>query len=1096
MITIEEKRAKLKDLIQQKLANSAPIPLSLAQERIWFLANLSPNEAIFNIPFAIKIKGELDVARLEESINYLIARHPVLNMQFGKSKNTAYQKLAKQPFSISLQVQQVHDEHSLMKALQTEAAKPISLQHPPYYRIKIYQIGHAEWVLFLLFHHIIFDGWSMSIFIRELTTIFYQLSIGKAPELPELETSYLEFVLHERVQFQRNSHQASLDYWLNKLQQIPTFLELPFDRPLPTKQTYNGNAELLVIDKETSWKLHQVAQSEKRTLFSLLMAVYTSLLYRFANQEDICIGYPIANRSQTGTEQIIGFFVNTLVLRAKVDRQQSFDVLWKGIHEQLLQDYSRSHVPFAHVVKACNPARNSAHAPIFQVMFVFNNMRVTSTQLANLEVSPIQLHANQSPFFQTLYVMPNAQKELVCTLEYNTDLFDAATMQSLLHAFQEIIQHICSAPQTEIGRLPLISESAYHALVNHLIPPAPSIQTESTLVSAYQQQVEQSPNKLACYDATHTFTYRQVDELSNALAHYLTEQLPNETMNIGVCLLPSAYLPIILLGIMKAGRAFVPLDTTFPAARLNYCIATAEIRWIITDIQSKHLTQPFSEKVLVFDEDQTWSNFNTAAIQDNSANDSAYILFTSGSTGNPKGVIGTHSNTMHRLHWMWEQYPFEQGEIAIQRVSLNFVDAIWEIFGPLLKGIPLRITTLAERLDTSSFLSIMQAERISRLTLVPSQLKVLLASGFHHKNVPQLKLCIVSGEKLEASLVSSFKSNFPATLLLNLYGSTEVAGDVTYWEVSEQAANREVPIGWRIGDTQLYILDDWLEPLPKGFTGELYVGGKTLARGYNQSTETAMRFLPNPFANQQGARLFKTGDRVKFREDGALLYKGRVDDLLKVRGIRIHPTEIEHELLKLGGIRDAVVVSQKMDGFDKLIAFVKTENQADDQEPRKLEASNYRLELSQRLPGYLLPDYYIALPHFPRLYNGKLNRNGFPQVTELMNEEVAITGIFNDLEQQIAQVWANYLKVTIHNSSSNFFDLGGDSLLLQQIHPQIQQLVGQELTVLDLFQYPTIAEMATLGKIKSAGYSPAKKEDNRVAKRKNLLRKHRARVKK
>lgn len=1075
-MNLQVKQLQLKQLIKEKVQSKALIPLSFAQERIWFLTKLDDKSAVFNIPFAFEIQGVVTIEYLQKALEVVINRHVGLTVTMETKKHVPYQRISENSRQAILETITVRNENDLQEQLQLFAETPIQLEvNQAYYNIRLFKLSEDNYVFALVIHHIIFDGWSMNIFMKELAIVYRAISSSLPIQLPEIRTNYLEAVLEERIVYKATKFKKGLAYWREKLSDCNTVLDVSYQKSVSNKEVYKGGQKRLLLSTELVSKLKKVTTAQKRTLFSLFMSVYQTLLYRFSNQENIAVGYSVANRNHKDIEHTIGFFVNTLVAYSKIEHFQSFEILWKQVHQQLLADLAYSNVPFSKIVNELNPSREGTHSPFFQTMLVFNNFSIPDLSIEGISIKPREIKTNQSAFFQTLYINPK-NESYECVLEYNKNLFSEATITSFLTAFETMLTAIIENVQTPLGKLPLLP------FKNKLIEEKYLTLKEETIVSTFKKIATSYPDKKAVFDTNTIINYKELDVVSDRLASYLLDQNFPTQSRIGVSLTPSTNIPIVLLGILKAGCIYVPIDPSYPTARKNFCITESNIILVIAETISEITNIP----VLFIDENENWKS---AIIRKEFPKISrlalAYILFTSGSTNQPKPVLGTHNNTMHRLEWMWKKYPFMEDEVAIHRVSLNFVDAIWELFGPLLKGVPVRIATTEERLNLSSFIHLIKKESITRLTVVPSLLKALLQNGFTYENINSLKLCIVSGEKLPQETANRFIDAFPKVQLLNLYGSTEVAGDVSYWEI-EAKTTEEIPIGYPIEGNTFYVLDKNLEPLPTGFTGELYVTGTFLSNGYENARETSEKFIPSPFKATHGQRLFKTGDLIQKMENGAYLYQGRIDNLITIRGYRINPLEIEAVLkTQFPAIHNVIVLQRIIQGNEVLVAFLQFNKSV--KESIRLDKREFSSKLSEVVPTYMIPDIFVSLPEFPVLYNGKIDRKGFP--TDIpVEKKVQISETLSETEQKIYQIWKEALDIEVIQRDSNFFDLGGHSLLLQLIQPKISEALGREISILELFQNTTIKDIAEIITTNKNNKKVVLKEaSKRANKRKALL---------
>jgi len=1049
-------------------------PVSFAQQRLWFLDQLDPGNPAYNLARVIRMTGALNVSALESAIKALVSRHDALRTVFVSLDGAPRQSVLPQA-SIELSVidlrQMPNDERQgeALRIAAEEAQKSFDLTTGPLLRITLIQLAHEEHVLVLCMHHIITDGWSMSIFFHELAT-FYEAFVEKqTPELPELTVGYRDFVRWQNEYVSGELLKQQLDYWRKKLQGAEATLELPTDHPRAAVQTENGASEYFFLPVQTTEKLKRLSQSEGATLFMALLAAFQALLWRYTSQDTIHIGTPVAGRNDVELENLIGFFVNTLVLRADFSGDPSFRELLQQSRSAALEAYANQDVPFEKLVEALNPQRTLSHTPLFQVMLILQNAPKQKLELQGLVLEELEFDSGIAKFDLTLELFE--QEGLHCTFEYNSDLFENPTIKQMVRHFETLVDACIQNPDTKISALQLLSKQERKNILvdwNHTTAGYPN---ELTIHSAFEQQVARTPEAIAFLCDERHLTYRELNKRANRLANYLIRKGTKPGELVGISIEPSLAMVVGLLGILKAGAAYVPLDGSEPEQRLALMLEDSRIGSIVTQHEQKNPLPASKARLVLLDKEK-------AAIDQESAEnpclplhptDLAYVIYTSGSTGTPKGVEGTHRAVLNRFAWMWNAYPFRPEDTCCQKTAISFIDSIWEIFGPLLQGIRNVIISRDSLLDPEQFISQLAKYKVSRIVLVPSLLRALLdhCSDLAAK-LPNLTLWSVSGETLTNDIARQFSSALPEATLLNIYGSSEVAADVTYHEVQKQSeeikALSSVPIGRPISNVQIYILDRNLSPVPLGVRGEIHVGGVCLARGYwNKPEATNEKFIRNPFGEGDSSRLYKTGDFGRFLRDGTIEYLGRTDNQIKIRGMRVELGEVESVLRSFPLVRDTAVVFHGNQNI--LAAYVVS---SDGTAP---VASQLRRFAQSKLPEHMVPSHYAVLDSMPTLPSGKIDRKAL-QFLELAQSGSEYTYVAprTSIEETLTQIWSEVLKVKRVSVEDNFFEIGGHSLLAVQVISRIRKILEVEVSVRSIFEQPLISGLAEqVSKAKAAG---------------------------
>jgi amino acid adenylation domain-containing protein/non-ribosomal peptide synthase protein (TIGR01720 family) len=908
-------------------------PLSFAQQRLWFLNELVPNSPAYNLPVAIRLKGALKVAALEQSLNEIIRRHESLRTTFETRDGQPVQIVS--PFHpITLPVIDLSDiqparrEQEVQRLALAEAGRPFNLTTGPLIHITLLRLDEQEYVVLLTVHHIVSDGWSMGVLLHELTTLYAAYAEGKPSPFPEPLIQYADFVQWQRERLQGEALEKQLSYWRKQLAGSQTVLELPTDYPRPPVQTFRGASRTVKLSGELSAGLALVSQREEVTLFMTLLAAFQTLLYRYTGQTDILVGTPIANRTQVETETLIGFFTNTVVLRTVLSGDLTFSALLRRVRDVTLAAHAHQDVPFEKLVEEFQPERDMSRNPLFQVMFVLQNVPATTLQLPGLTFSYIEASSNTAKFDLWLSVT-EGKENLFVTLEYNTDIFHPATIDRLLEHFRMLLEAVVADPKRRLSAMPLLTQEETRLILKEWNETQRDYSEEQYIHQIFERQAERTPENIALSFAGQTLSYDTLNRRANQLAQYLQSRGVGPEVRVGVLLERSLEMVVGLLAILKAGGAYVPLDPDYPAERLAFMLEDTATPLVLA--QSHLLDKLPDPRVPVVRLDVDWptisreSEANPAcAIEPQTI---AYVIYTSGSTGQPKGVMVSHEGIRNRLLWMQEAYRLDERDCVLQKTPFSFDVSVWEFFWPLMTGARLAVARPEGHKDSRYLVELIAAERITTLHFVPSMLRVFLEEqGL--ESCASIRQVICSGEALMFDLQERFFARFDAALH-NLYGPTEASVDVTFHACVPRDARQFVPIGKPIANTGIYLLDAYMNPAPVGVPGELHIGGINLARGYlHRPALTAEKFIPDPFSHQPGARLYRTGDLARYRTDGSIQFLGRIDQQVKVRGLRIELGEIESVLAQHPTVRDCVVVArQDRTGNKRLAAYVVLEAQ-------------------------------------------------------------------------------------------------------------------------------------------------------------------------
>ncbi|MEW6732307.1 MAG: amino acid adenylation domain-containing protein [Acidobacteriota bacterium] len=1044
----------------QPVTRDVQLPLSFAQQRLWFLDQLQPNDISYNIPAAVKLEGKLNIKALAESFNEIVRRHEVLRTTFQVLEGTPFQSIFAE-FNLNLPVTDLSSLFGSEQQLQVErliteeAQQPFNLAQGPLIRIKLLKLNEQEHVLLLTMHHIVADGWSMNVLIQELTILYRALSKGEIPALPELPIQYGDFAYWQRQWLQGEVLDTQLNYWQQQLHNTPPLLSLPTDRPRPVKQTYSGTTRPFELSVELHNGLRALSRKEGTTLFMTLLAAFQTLLYRYTGQPDIVVGTPIANRSRVELEGLIGFFVNTLVLRAELSEKLSFQQLLKQERKVALEAYAHQDLPFEKLVEVLQPERDMGHLPLCQVMFALQNMPASIMQLPDLTLKLLTTDIGIAKFDLTVFIIETDQ-QLKGSLEYNTDLFDDVTIARMLGQFQTLLENIITNPTQQLATLPILTPAEEEQLLISWNNTDTNYPQHYCLHQLFEAQVERTPDAIAVVFQDQVLTYQELNRRANQLGHYLRKLGVEREVLVGICLERSVEMIVGMLGILKAGGAYLPLDPSYPKDRLDFMIRDAGVTVLVTEEQlGRSLNQPAIKTVLL---DVDWAiiaaESNTNIVSDTDSDNLAYAIYTSGSTGEPKGILITH-RAVSRLIFNTNYITLSQTDRVAQASNASFDAATFEIWGALTQGARLVGLTKEIMLSPLEVARQLKEQEISVLFLTTALFNTIACQAAWAFG--SLQHLLFGGELVEPKWVQAVLENSPPARLLHVYGPTESTTFACWHLINEVKEGRTIPIGRPISNTQAYILDNSLQPVPVGVIGEVYLGGDGLARGYlNRPALTAERFIANPFSSKPGERLYKTGDLARYLPDGSIEFIGRTDNQVKIRGFRIELGEIEAVIAQHPDIDQVIVIAHEdLPGEKRLVAYLTAK--AD------LTADQLSDFLKQRLPEYMLPSAFIILDRLPLNANGKIDRRLLPSPDEdrLRSKESYLPPRDN-LEFQLVRIWEEILNISPIGVRDSFFDLGGHSLLAVRLMFQIKKLSGLDMPLTTLFQATTIEKMALL----------------------------------
>ncbi|MEP0858568.1 amino acid adenylation domain-containing protein [Trichocoleus sp. DQ-U1] len=1040
--------------IPQQNRESNSFPLSFAQQRLWFFDQLEPGNTSYNIPAAVRVKGTLDAIALEQSLNAIIERHEVLRTAFTTVNGQPVQVITSDlkltlPLIDLRELPNTEREQAVRQFATAEAQKPFDLTQAPLLRVRLLHLSEFEYVVLFTMHHVVSDGWSMGIFIQELATFYKAFSSSNSSPIPELNIQYADFAVWQRQWLQGEVLESQIAYWKKQLGGSLPVLDLPTDRPRPAVQTFQGAEEKFVLSQALIEALTKVGQQQGATLFIVLLAAFKTLLYRYTGQENILVGSPIANRNRAELEGMIGFFANTLVLRTDLSNNPTFKELLGQVREVALGAYSHQDLPFEKLVEVLQPDRDLSRNPLFQVLFALRNVPTQTLELPGVTLSLEEMES-QTARFDLVLNLSQESEGLTGVFEYNKDLFDASTVQRMAGHFQTLLESIVFNSDRSISTLPFLTQPERHQLLVEWNNTHTNDSPDRCLHQLFEEQAERTPDAVAVVFENQQLTYAELNAKANQLAHHLQKLGVKPEVLVGICVERSLEMVVGLLGILKSGGAYLPLDPAYPPERLAFMLEDAQVSVLLTQKRLLNTLLSHNAEVVCLDD---WASIQIGSpnsVQNPSS--LAYVIYTSGSTGRPKGVQISHACVVNFLISMRQELGISQQDIFLAVTSLSFDIAALEIFLPITVGSRVVVVPHEIASDGAQLLATLTNSGATIMQATPATWRLLLAAGWQGSKGLKI-LC--GGEALPRQLAAQLLVR--GDRLWNLYGPTET----TIWSTIHLVESSDaISIGHPIANTQVYILDRSLQPVPVGVTGELYIGGKGLSRGYlNRPELTAEKFIPNPFLDQseKSEFLYKTGDLARYLPNGELEYLGRIDHQVKVRGFRIELGEIEAVLGQHPGVQQAVVIAREDNSIDKnLLAYVVPKPAETATTPAQL-----RSFLKEKLPNYMVPSGFVLLEAIPLTPNGKIDRRALPEPDTARPElESAYIAPRTAIEEVVAGIWTQVLGLEQVGMRDRFFDLGGHSLLATQVMSRLREAFQVELPLRYLFESPTVAGLA------------------------------------
>lgn len=1042
----------------RRVRRAEAIPLSYAQQRLWFIDQLEPGTPTYNIPAAVRIQGPLSVEALEKVLAGITRRHESLRTHFVGVAGTPRQIIDEEvapslPVDDLSAVPEQEREAEARRRAFAEAQTPFDLGRAPLLRARLLRLAPEDHILTMTMHHIVSDAWSVGILIREVSELYGAIVAGRPSELAPLPVQYSDYSIWQREWLKEEVLEQQLAYWKKQLAGLAA-LELPADRPRPPVRSYRGATFPFTFPLDLLERLRNLSRSQGATLYMTLLAAFQTLLHRYTSQHDIAVGTPIAGRRQPETEGLIGFFINTLVMRADLSENPKFTDALRNAKRMTLEAFAHQDVPFERLVEALQPERHLSRAPLFQVVFALQNVPPAALQLGEARLLPVGIDSGTSKF--DLWVpLSESETGLLGAMQYSTDLFDEATIRRMVGHFQVLLTQVAADPQQPVDDFSLLTEPERRQFLEEWCRVEPLFPHDACIHELFAAQAERTPGAVAVTGRGLQFSYSELDSRSNQLARYLLANGVRPEMRVGVCMERSPEMTLAQMAILKAGAAIVPLDIEYPAERLRYMIQDADVRYLISKEATQAPVSEFGPPVVLLD--AGWAAIAAHEVAPlarlTHPENTAWVIYTSGSTGRPKGSLITHRAIARAaVHTNYAQV--RNTDRVAQLCNSSFDISVFEVCGTLLNGATLVIIDRETTLDAVELERRFKQERVN-VTVLPSSLFRHLArisaacfSGFRY--------VLFGGEAADVYCVRQVLQESKPDFLMNLYGPTECTIFATYFSVLQVAPDADnIPIGRPLTNTEAFVLDAAMNLAPIGVPGELCLGGTGLALGYiNRADITAERFVPHPFSRSGGERLYRTGDLARWMAAGVLEYRGRMDFQVKIRGYRIELGEIEAVLKEYPGVGDVVVMAREDKARERrLVAYVAA--------PAGAQAEELKAALSRKLPEYMVPSAFVILPAMPLTPNGKVDRKALPE-PERPGSESDYVAPRNDIEARLAGIWGEVLGLDRIGVHDNFFELGGHSLLATQVMARAQDAFQQNFPLRRLFEAPTIAGLAKI----------------------------------
>ena len=1038
--------------------SSGPAPLSLEQQRLWFFSQLEPDSALYTMPIASRLRGKLQPEVLRQAMDLVVVRHEALHTRLvGHDPVQTIDPPSAVPMLTMDLRESPHAEREAeaKRFLEAEAKRPFNLSRDLMIRAALVRIDEEEWIFLVLMHHVASDDWSWRVFCNEVGSSYDAIISGRNAELPEPAIQYADFSIWQQETWRGDTLEKHLAYWRKQLDGAPPVLELPTDHPRPASQTFRGACEWTKFSPALSEKLNALSQREGFTPFMILLATFQALLYRYTGQEDIVVGSPVAGRTRAVLERVIGVFVNMLALRTKLEGNPTFAELLRRTQTTVLEALAQQELPFEKLVEQLQPQRSASYSPLIQVMFALQDELSDNLHLPGLMTSPFPLDTGTAKFDLTFTIVKSGSN-FDCCAEYNSDLFEAATVRRMLGHYENLLEAVAASPEQLLSDLGLLTEREREQLLVEWNRTESDFPRDKCVHELFTAHAAATPDAIALVCGKQSLTYRELNRRANQLANHLQHLGIGPESLVAVSMERSLEMVVALLGILKAGGAYVPLDPSYPSERLQFMLEDSKASLLLTrSTEKRQIGESRTIRTICLDSEwlEISQDADDAPRVEMRSENLAYVIYTSGSTGQPKGVQIQHRAVVNFLHSMRREPGLKAADSLLSVTSISFDIAALEIFLPLAVGARVVLATADEVFDAGKMKALLSESGATVMQATPSFWQFLVEAGWTGDK--RLKI-FCGGEALSRALADKLLER--GAELWNLYGPTETTIWSTVAKIS--AGTESISIGHPIANTQVYLLDSHLQPVPIGIPGELYIGGEGVARGYlNRPELTAERFVSNPFSSSDGSkRLYKTGDVARYVADGRIECLGRNDFQIKLRGHRIDLGEIESALRRHPDVSEAVVsLTGDEVGKKRLIAYLTA---SDGAPPQTADLHRF---LKSKLPDYMVPGALVVLDKFPLTPNGKINRKALPAPTADRTEtKHAFVPPRTATEETLAQLWQELLRLRRVGIHDNFFEIGGHSLLAMQFMARVQNTFHAELSLRNIFETPTIAGLADL----------------------------------